>query len=435
MLHGFVVIRRATVSLILLLVLLTILGTQTIHTQALLTTQPPNTTLWESEDLGTGVLSVAWSPGGDKIAVCAGSDGVVVLDAGNGSILWESQDLGGDVYSVAWSPDGDKIAAGGDFRKVIVLDVGTGTVLWQKDLGGDVESVAWSPDGDKIAAGTRSNRVIVFDVSFGVFRISGLPGTVIVVQGTGGTGNYTIPSQQTLTLYASPGNYTITYTLPKPQNYIGDPDFLRGSFSISMVVERVSVIEVPGYNELLSVLSVSSSGLNVNVTVYWSGGRLNFVLGSGENKSLYLAPGEYEVVAYRDSMLGLDLYKPVVLNVSAEAGGVYSVVLDPGMFHYSTAFYGLMGAIGIILLLVGFGVFQVVKGRLVVESVEGELVRGVGGSLRVKVRNPGLWRWKGDLVVIVDGREVYVKDVSLGKREAGTLGVYVGWEELYGKAK
>ena len=133
--------------------------------------------LWQSEDLGGWVESVAWDKNGYKIVAgvgadctCGGYGKVVVLDS-EGNLLWQSEDLGGWVESVAWDKNGYKIVAGvgadctcGGYGKVVVLD-SEGNLLWQsEDLGDSVLSVAWSPDGERLAAGTMSNRVFVFGI-------------------------------------------------------------------------------------------------------------------------------------------------------------------------------------------------------------------------------------------------------------------------------
>ncbi len=114
---------------LLILMTLVILVPQITH--ATIRAQPPIQKLWESEELGGWVKSIAWSPDGTKIAVGIGwrekigdkyyYHGEILIFSSSGKLLWKSDDLGDHVRCVAWSPDGSKLAVGGDFGKVIVF--------------------------------------------------------------------------------------------------------------------------------------------------------------------------------------------------------------------------------------------------------------------------------------------------------------------------
>src|SRR5512142_2812060 len=63
----------------------------------------------------SGVMSVAWSPDGQRIASAGGDKTVQVWDAATGNTLLTSRNHSYGVLAVAWSPDGQRIAsAGGD---------------------------------------------------------------------------------------------------------------------------------------------------------------------------------------------------------------------------------------------------------------------------------------------------------------------------------
>ncbi|MBL8155579.1 MAG: WD40 repeat domain-containing protein [Anaerolineae bacterium] len=99
-----------------------------------------------------GIIAVAWSPDGRRIAL-SGTNGLLQIRDPNNQLIHDFPGLTTDIMSVDWSPDSTKIVSGGDDGKVIVWDAATGQQL--ADLPGFGEyifQVAWSPDGTKIAA-------------------------------------------------------------------------------------------------------------------------------------------------------------------------------------------------------------------------------------------------------------------------------------------
>ena len=59
----------------------------------------------------TGVLAVAWSPNGQRIASGSGDKTVQVWDAATGDIVFTYHGHTKGVEAVAWSPDGQRIAS------------------------------------------------------------------------------------------------------------------------------------------------------------------------------------------------------------------------------------------------------------------------------------------------------------------------------------
>jgi WD40 repeat protein len=113
-----------------------------------------------------GVMSVAFSPDGRRIASAAGDGAVRVWDARTGQ---EKLTLMGHASSVAYSPDGRRIASGG-FDVVRLWDAATGQEVLSLKLGGWSKSnvVAFSPDGRRIAsAGGWDGAVRVWDAATG----------------------------------------------------------------------------------------------------------------------------------------------------------------------------------------------------------------------------------------------------------------------------
>ena len=111
-----------------------------------------------------GVLGVAWSPDGRRIASAGGDKTVQVWDAADGSHVFTRRGHSDGVSTVAWSPDGRRIASGSYDKTVQVWDaVGGGHVFTRHGHSNVVSSVAWSPDGKRIASASWDRTVQVWD--------------------------------------------------------------------------------------------------------------------------------------------------------------------------------------------------------------------------------------------------------------------------------
>ncbi len=168
------------ILVLLILMTLVILIPQIAH--ATIRAQPPIQKLWESEELGGWVKSIAWSPDGTKIAVGIGwrekigdkyyYHGEILIFSSSGKLLWKSNDLGERVESVAWSPDGTKIAVG--VGRIVIVFSSSGELLWKSlRQDGYVQSIAWSPDSTKIAIAITTYDEILPRGMIAVFSSSG----------------------------------------------------------------------------------------------------------------------------------------------------------------------------------------------------------------------------------------------------------------------
>ncbi len=130
-------------------------------------TSPSRTALYTYRGHSDGVIGVAWSPNGKRIASGGGNflhpdsshdSTVQVWDAANGDHVYTYRGHSVAVLSVAWSPDGKRIASGSNDATVQVWDA-----VDYRGHSVAVLSVAWSPDGKRIASGSNDATVQVWD--------------------------------------------------------------------------------------------------------------------------------------------------------------------------------------------------------------------------------------------------------------------------------
>ncbi len=109
------------------------------------------------------VRAVAWSPDGRRIASGSNDTTVQVWDAADGSHVFTYRGHSSILEAVKWSPDGKRIASGGDDQTVQVWDAVDGShVFTYRGHSEDVTTVAWSPDGKRIASGSADHTVQVW---------------------------------------------------------------------------------------------------------------------------------------------------------------------------------------------------------------------------------------------------------------------------------
>ena len=114
------------------------------------------------------VLSVAFSPDGQRIVTGSRDNSAKVWDSASGKELLTLKGHGSEVRSVAFSPDGQRIVTGSEDQMAKVWDSASGKeLLTLKGHGSGVASVAFSPDGQRIVTGSYDQTAKVWDSASG----------------------------------------------------------------------------------------------------------------------------------------------------------------------------------------------------------------------------------------------------------------------------
>ena len=125
-----------------------------------------------------GVVAIAWSPDGTRIA-SGGADGVVrIWDARSGAILLELDSRGSTIMALAWTRTGERIAAVTQDGWVNAWNPSNGAELYsqpprvEQPPRCEQRSVAWSPDGSVLVSGSVVGAIDVRDGESGeILRI------------------------------------------------------------------------------------------------------------------------------------------------------------------------------------------------------------------------------------------------------------------------
>jgi predicted NACHT family NTPase len=114
------------------------------------------------------VLSVAFSPDGERLASASADRTIKVWNTAGGRLILDLKGHTDDILCVAFSPDGDRLASASSDSKVKIWDADSGQEM--QTLEGHtfgVNCVAFSPDGKRLASASADKMVKVWDTVSG----------------------------------------------------------------------------------------------------------------------------------------------------------------------------------------------------------------------------------------------------------------------------
>lgn len=119
-----------------------------------------------------GVIAVAYSPDGEKLASGGFDGGVKIWDVATGLEPVALAGHAGWVAAVGFSPDGSLLATGSHDHTIKLWDVMTGLeIATLTGHSGNVYSVAFSPDGSQLASGSLDGTVRLWDLETAMSRV------------------------------------------------------------------------------------------------------------------------------------------------------------------------------------------------------------------------------------------------------------------------
>jgi WD40 repeat protein/energy-coupling factor transporter ATP-binding protein EcfA2 len=125
------------------------------------------------------VLGIAWSPDGKRLVTAGSRNMAIIWDAVDGKNHGIAAGHGrdgyafrgfevGNIFSVAWSPDGTKIATASDDFTAKIWDADTAReILTLRGHQSRVMSVSWRPDGTQLVTGSADGTAKVWDAATG----------------------------------------------------------------------------------------------------------------------------------------------------------------------------------------------------------------------------------------------------------------------------
>lgn len=127
------------------------------------------------------VVSVAFSPDGQKVASSSWDDSIKLWNPKNGKLERTLELHSAGVNAIAFSPDGQKLASGSEDKTIKIWNLTKNSLeLTLTDHADWVMSLAFSPDGQRLASGSKDNTIKIWNLATGTLEttLSGHAGAV-----------------------------------------------------------------------------------------------------------------------------------------------------------------------------------------------------------------------------------------------------------------
>ncbi|GCE26435.1 hypothetical protein KDA_19190 [Dictyobacter alpinus] len=135
-------------------------------------TPTPNLTLLTYRGHTSGIVSVVWSPGSQRVASSDQNGSIQVWNASTGKLNFVCANAPAGPTRLAWSANG-KYIAGANGSNVYIWNGNTGALLKHfKVQSTGVTSLAFSPGGQRIATGSYDRTVQIWQVTTGAHLLT-----------------------------------------------------------------------------------------------------------------------------------------------------------------------------------------------------------------------------------------------------------------------
>ena len=259
---------------------------------------------WHNETIRA--FDIEWSPTTQHLAVAGAK---IWLVTPTGDLVWafDWAKYYGFLpkYTIAWNPADNRIAAlVGETMHVI--DARTGSEVWKGNVRFSLGSATWNADGTRLAMASEV-RIIVYGPAggYGTIKITNCIDCAVIASDGLLEDSYVAGKDNTITLYATPGNYTLTFRLvfiPLDYAWLVSPDPLilgKYNVTVNLTVEagQAYTIKAP-IDELMEMINSSLARILLKDGEPGSRVLVNDTrvkIGSEGYAIVYATPGTYTI--------------------------------------------------------------------------------------------------------------------------------------------
>ena len=339
---------------------------------------PDGTDDWSTGTSTPDVVDLTWSPDGTLLAVNTGS--TIKTYSNSGGLEW-SLDTSYHIYKMAWSPDSAQLAILGSYQAEVLSN--TGTVLWSTPLGlwldiswsrsynilaaskhsfaegyssfnlynndGTLRwesphhenpesslpeiTLEWSHNGEKLAVADLWGLQLyeMTPIEAGQIAVTALQNTHIIIDSF----DYLFTSTDTLTIWASPGDYYLYYEIHPPADYIGSPEAFTGRLTVTVEPGTVTTVDLSRLDMFTGTITFHTIH-QANVRISWDGATVNRLIPAGETYTFTATPGTYDITTQLEPpvpLLGSYMALWETSSITISAGETVNIEI-PDYPHY-----------------------------------------------------------------------------------------------------